>query len=249
MLGEPSYRLVRRQGAEVDVRSTATRPGDRWVQRADLLVRRHEHEHAQALPDQPVDDVQEAREALADDRLCVGRQQLAGVLQHEQPPVLRRAAAVLGILVLTTDRLELMKDRARAEVRPAPAHHVNTHRHLGRLHQHGHQVVRALAEERVRIDDVMQLAPVAPLPGERAERVRLAGARNAVPEDQLAAVRGLEIAHDRVEVDTRLGCVVAPDLVPLGHRDRPQRRHRAVRRVRPKRDRHVVTGDRLRGRE
>ena len=63
------------------------------------------------------------------------------------------------------------------------------------------------------------------------------------------ALRGLEIAHDRVEADTRLGCVVAPDLVPLGHRDRPQRRHRAVRRVRPERDRHVVTGDRLRGRE
>src|SRR5439155_7053389 len=93
VLGEPSYRLVRRQGTEVDLRSTATRPGDRWVQRADLLVRRYEHEHAQALPDQPVDDVQEAREALADDRLCVGRQQLAGVLQHEQPPALRRAAA------------------------------------------------------------------------------------------------------------------------------------------------------------
>ena len=35
------------------------------MQRTDFFVRRHEHEHAQALADQTVDDVEEARQPLS----------------------------------------------------------------------------------------------------------------------------------------------------------------------------------------
>ena len=52
----------------------------------DLLVRRHEDDHAQALADQAVDDVQEAREALAGALPSIRAEQLAGVLHHEQAP-------------------------------------------------------------------------------------------------------------------------------------------------------------------
>ena len=154
--------------------------------------------------------------------------------------------AVALLLVVFADRLQLMEDGAWAVARPAAAHHVHAHRHLRRLHQDAHQVVRALPEKRVRIDDVVQLAPLAPLPGKRAQRVGLAGAREPVPEDELPTVRGLEVAHDRVEARTRPSGVVAADLVPFGDCNRAQGRHRSVRRVRPERDRHVVARDRLR---
>ena len=52
----------------------------------DLLVRRHEDDHAQPLADQAVDDVQEAREALAGALPSIRAEQLAGVLHHEQAP-------------------------------------------------------------------------------------------------------------------------------------------------------------------
>ena len=51
-------RLVGSEGCELDVRSTAARPGHRRVQLLDRLVRRDEHEHAQALADEAVDDVE-----------------------------------------------------------------------------------------------------------------------------------------------------------------------------------------------
>jgi hypothetical protein len=45
-------------------------------------------------------------------------------------------------------------------------HHPDVRAEAAGLHQHGHQVVGVLAEERVRVDDVVNLAPVAPLPRE-----------------------------------------------------------------------------------
>ena len=198
----------------------------------DLLVRRHEDDHAQALPDQAVDDVQEPREPLAGALAGVRAQQLAGVLHHEQAP----EPVVLPSLALEVlDHLLVRGDPDRRAVPLAADHHRER-----RLEQDGHQVIRVLAEERVRVDDVVDLAPLAPLPGERPQGKRLAGARVAVPKDELPAPRGLEVAHERRELVPCRRRVVRLDLVPGGHGDRPPRRARALRRVHPERDRDLV---------
>ena len=97
-----------------------------------------------------------------------------------------------------------------------------------------------LAEERVRVDDVMEVAPVAPLPCERAQAERLSGAGDAVPEHELAAVRGLETGHEPLDLRLRVVRVVVADFVPRRHGDRPPGRHRPLRPVRPERHGHLV---------
>ena len=77
-----------------------------------------------------------------------------------------------------------------------------------RLHEHVHQVVGVLAEERVRVDDVVEAAPVAPLPRERPQREGLPRAGVAVPEHELPAVRRPEAAASAGRVRARRGCVV-----------------------------------------
>ena len=103
-----------------------------------------------------------------------------------------------------------------------------------------------LAEERVGIDDVVELAPLAPLPRERAKGERLACARIAVPEHELAAARGLELLHHRAELRPRGSGVVGVDVGPRRHADVPEGRLGAVRRVRPERDRNLVRRARVR---
>ena len=66
-------------------------------------------------------------------------------LEHLGRPVMRSVGRGLETVVLERDSAIL---------------HV-------RLHQDAHEIVRALAEERVGIDDVVELAPLAPLPRER----------------------------------------------------------------------------------
>src|SRR5207248_8363054 len=61
---EPGRGLVGTEGLELDRRSAATRSRDGRVQVPQQLVRRHEHEQAEALAEDPVDHVQEAGEAL-----------------------------------------------------------------------------------------------------------------------------------------------------------------------------------------
>ena len=194
---------------------------------ADLLVRRHEHEHAQALADQAVDDVEEAGEALADDGLRVGREQLAGVLEHEQAPTPLGGAATVPVLLLELGhQLDL---RELAAVRRPAARLEDLHPFRARLHEDVHQVVGVLAEERVRIDDVVEAAPVAPLPRERSQREGLPRAGVAVPEHQLPPVCRPEALHQPVESGARRGGVVRCDLAPLRNGDRPPRGHRPMR--------------------
>jgi hypothetical protein len=204
----------------------------------DRLVRRHQHEDAEALADQAVDDVEEPGETLADDRFGVRREQLARVLEDEQAPGLALVAVLL-----------------RREVDVAAGHHHPVHhariRHLRitGLREDAHEVVGVLAEERVRVDDVLELAPIAPLPGERAERERLAGARLAVPEDQLAAVRGREVAHEPVELGAGRGRVVRLQIRPLRNGHLAERRDRTLRPVGPELDVDLVRRARVGRRE
>ena len=106
------------------------------------------------------------------DRPCpvrprVRAQEFAGVLHDEQPPEAIVSLFLVGVL------LEPVHHASTATAWPSrsPPTIIGN----GRPEEHRHQVVRVLAEERVRIDDVVDLAPVAPLPGERAQRERLAG--------------------------------------------------------------------------
>ena len=69
------------------------RPGDGRVEPPQRLVRRHEHEHAQALADQAVDDVEQPRQALPGPLLRVGGEQLAGVLEDQQAPALSSSSS------------------------------------------------------------------------------------------------------------------------------------------------------------
>jgi hypothetical protein len=163
----------------------------------DLLVRGHEHEDPQPLADQTVDDVEEAREALPDDRLRVRREQLAGVLEHEQAPTLLGGAGVAFLHGLKL-RHELHRRDVAAVGGPAARLHDLQPVWAG-LHEHVHQVVRVLAEEGVRVDDVVETAPVAPLPGERAQREGLPRAGIAVPEHELATVGRPESLHQPVQ--------------------------------------------------
>jgi hypothetical protein len=165
----------------------AHRPGRATPDGAsDLLVRRHEDDHAQALADQAIDDVEETRQALSCPLTRVCAQELAGVLHDEQPPQAIVSLFLVGVFLEAVHH----GDRDRMAQPLAADHHRER-----RLEEHRHQVVRVLTEERVRIDDVVDLAPVAPLPGERAQRKRLAGPRFAVPEDELPTARRLEVAH------------------------------------------------------
>jgi hypothetical protein len=75
---EPQRRLCRREGAELDLRRAAAGPGDCRVESPQRLVRRDEDEHAQALPDDAVDDVEEPGKPLACLFLGVGRATPAG---------------------------------------------------------------------------------------------------------------------------------------------------------------------------
>jgi hypothetical protein len=216
----------RRERAEGDVRRAATRSGNGRMQLADLLVRRHQHEHAQPLADQTVHHVEEARETLADDRLRVRRQQLARVLENEQPPALFRRAVRRDEI-----RLEVVqRHRGRfAERGPTVRPRDGNPLIRPRLHEDVHQVVGVLAEERVRVDDVVEAAPVAPLPRERSQCEGLPRAGVAVPEHELPPVRGPEALHQTVERRARRSGVVRCDLVPFRNGDRPPGRHRPMR--------------------
>ena len=72
------------------------------------------------------------------------------------------------------------------------------------LEQDAHEVVGVLAEEPVGVDDVVELAPLPPLPGERPQGVGLAGSRLPVPEEELASARRLEAPHQRDEPASRV---------------------------------------------
>src|SRR5581483_4248335 len=95
---EPGVRLGGGEGWELEVGDAASRAGDGRVEGADRLVRRDEHEHAQPLAEQPVGDVEEPRETLACTLLRVRRQELAGVLEDEEPPA-RFVVLVFVVLV------------------------------------------------------------------------------------------------------------------------------------------------------
>ena len=97
-----------------------------------------------------------------------------------------------------------------------------------------------LAEERIGIDDVAELAPVAPFPRERPQGERLARSSGAVPEYELPSVGGSEAAHDRLEVFFGADAVVRLDLVPAGDRDRAPRGLRPLRSVGPEGDGNFV---------
>jgi hypothetical protein len=56
-VAEPRIRLLPGNAAEEDVGGTATRSRNGGVKVAELLVRCYEHENAQTLSDQSVDDV------------------------------------------------------------------------------------------------------------------------------------------------------------------------------------------------
>ena len=126
-----------------------------------------------------------------------------------------------------TDRREVrcdlahLLDHAAAVLRPAARLHGRSRLLPARLHEHVHQVVRVLAEERIGIDDVVEAAPVAPLPRERPQREGLPRAGVAVPEHELSAVRRPEALHQPIERGARRCGVVRRDLVPLGDGDRP----------------------------
>src|SRR5436309_12188185 len=98
------------------------------------------------------------------------------------------------------------------------------------------------AEERVRIDDVVDLAPLAPLPGERTQGERLARAGLAVPEDELTTAGRLEVAHQSGELVARARGVVRLDLAPRRNGDRPPRGTRPLRCVHPEGHRYFVGG-------
>ena len=165
------------------------------------FVRRHEHEHAQALADDAVDDVQEPGEPLAGPCLRIGGQQLAGVLEDEQPP-----AVVVPRLV---------EQDVEHVVRPP--------------------------EEHLRIGDVVDVAPVAPLPRKRAQHVRLPEPGLAVPEQELARAR-ITAAHcDELGNLRRNGRrIVGRDLVPAWNANRPRARGGAVGALAPELDRNLL---------
>src|SRR5437763_15729287 len=85
-----------------------------------------------------------------------------------------------------------------------PGHqHSDVFAETARLHQDAHQIVGVLAEERVWVDDVVKLAPIAPLPSKRSERKGLSGADLTGPEDALPAVCGSEPLHDCLQAGAR----------------------------------------------
>jgi hypothetical protein len=235
---EPLVGLLGGKTLELDVRGAAARPGNRRVERLDRLVRRHQDEDAEPLSDQPVDNIQEPGQALSDDRFGVRSQELARVFEHEQAP--RLATFVLA-------------GRTAGEVREIAGHRHVLHRArvrhfcIARLREDLHQVIGVLAEERVRVDDVLELTPVAPLPSQCAECERLAGAGLAVPEDQLAAVRRTKVTHQAVEPRSRRRRVVRLDFGPFRHGHFAVRRDRPVTAVRPKLDVDLVRRTRVGG--
>ena len=204
------------------------------MQRLDRLVRRHEDENPQALTDQAVHDVEKARQ-LADDRLRVRSQELACVLEHEEPPGLAAFVTVLRVAVRHEAACSCHSHEAWV-----------WHLRVAGLRQDTHQVVGVLAEERIRVDDVVELAPVPPLPGERAQREGLPRAGLAVPEDQLAAVCRMEVAHERVELLSRGRAVVVLEIRPLRYGDLAVRRERPMLAVGPELNVDLVRGARIR---
>ena len=79
-----------------------------------------------------------------------------------------------------------------------------------RLQEHAHQVVGVLAEERVGIDDVVEVAPVAPFPRECTQTERLSRPGDTVPEHELSPVRRLPAGHQLLEPGPDRGSLVVP---------------------------------------
>src|SRR4029453_14393549 len=82
--GQPPGGLVQAEVVEHDVGGAATRARHGGMELLYLLVLRPEHDHAQALADEAVDDVQEAREPLAGALAGVRAEELPRVLHPEQ---------------------------------------------------------------------------------------------------------------------------------------------------------------------
>ncbi|CAN5781197.1 hypothetical protein BH24CHL6_BH24CHL6_10450 [soil metagenome] len=59
------------------------------MQLAEILVGRDEQQHSQALAEESIDGVEEAGQPLPGSILGVRREQLAGVLDDEQAPLVR----------------------------------------------------------------------------------------------------------------------------------------------------------------
>ncbi|MEY2570654.1 MAG: hypothetical protein QOE63_1004 [Acidimicrobiaceae bacterium] len=83
---QPRRRLGPREPPDLDLRDAAPRPDDRGVQPVERFVGRDAHEDVEALPDEPVGEVEQPRERLACALLRVGADELVTVLQHEQAP-------------------------------------------------------------------------------------------------------------------------------------------------------------------
>ena len=66
--------------------SASSRTRNGRVQPPDIFVRRDQHQHSQSLTDQPVHHVQQPRESLPDPLPRVGGEELARVLEDDQPP-------------------------------------------------------------------------------------------------------------------------------------------------------------------
>ena len=153
--------------------------------------------------------------------LGIGREQLARVLEHQKSPL----------------RPDL---RAWAAVQEG----------LVFVEQDVDHVVRALAEEHLWVDHVVEFAPFAPLPPQRAKRVGLARPRGAVPKDELTTVAGSELgAREPRQPIAYARRVIGFDLAQRRHGYRARAAAGTVRRARPEPNRDLRALGRLRCRE
>jgi DNA-binding SARP family transcriptional activator len=132
--------------------------------------------------------------------------------QVEQPG--QRLPGVL--LGLTADQLVAVLDQQQP---PFQVPLVRARALAGLVQRDLHQV-RGAAEQVLRIQYAVDLAPVAPLPGERPQDRGLSGAGRPVQQDDPATHRVAVQPHQPVELPGRAGRVVAPDVGPPGGRDR-----------------------------
>jgi len=86
--GQPFASFFRRKRDELNACQAASWASGGRVKRTECLVRRYEDEHAKPLADQPIDHVQEPRQALAGALLRIGSEQLARVLEDKKAPAL-----------------------------------------------------------------------------------------------------------------------------------------------------------------
>lgn len=222
MTCEPARRLTRRQRRDLERHRAASRPCDRGIERAEGPVGRDEDHEPRSLPEHPVERVQQAREPLPLSPCGVRHEELAGVLEHHEPPPFVRlrvvdeerrevlAAAVEQVIDIDdvvggAPVLPRVGERAdevglACPGRSVPEQQATTVGRAGAAHQRvqvrhdGRRVVRRDVEPWRRLDDLL------PAPNAHAVPVVERHARGV-----LVARRGLGVARrERLECAARL---------------------------------------------